>query len=260
MRRLAAFLLMLMLPGHAWAWGAQGHEIVALIALQELTPQARQQVAQLLGSTAMMVHDANWADEIRSQRPETGEWHYVDIPLDAAGYDPARDCRDNDCVVAQIDRDMKILGNRALSFGQRAEALRFLIHFVGDIHQPLHAADNDDKGGNAVRVRIGSDRTKLHHVWDVQTVETLGPDANAVADSILSGLTPTQKAAWRGGAPWQWAEESLAVARQVIYPPLQGRRYVWLPVSYPRAQAQVTRTQLAKAGLRLARLLNETLR
>jgi hypothetical protein len=266
MRRFAFLLLGLLLPltmlggQAAWAWGAEGHEIVALIAERELTPAARQQMAQLLGSDAMMVHDANWADEIRSQRPETGGWHYVDIPLGAPGYAAWRDCRGGNCVVAQIADDVKVLRDRALPPLQRTEALRYLIHFVGDIHQPLHAVDNDDKGGNAIRVRLGHDRTNLHHVWDVQVVEALGYDASAVADACEAEPTSAQKASWRRGTPQQWAEESFAIARGNIYPPLQGRRNVMLPVSYPRAQAHVTCTQLAKAGVRLAWLLNETLR
>ena len=85
MRILMAFLL-LMTPVPAFAWGAQGHEIIATIAVQYLTPRARAQVAKLLGSPAMLIHDANWADEVRDQRPETGRWHYVDIPLGAPGY------------------------------------------------------------------------------------------------------------------------------------------------------------------------------
>jgi hypothetical protein len=153
-----------------FAWGAEGHEIVALIAARELSPSARAQVAHLLGSTAMMVHESNWADEIRDQRPETGPWHYVDIPLRAPGYDARRDCPDRDCVVAQIENDQRILANRKLGDGVRAEALRFLIHFIADVHQPLHAGDNEDRGGNQVRVVMGRERANLHRIWDADAI------------------------------------------------------------------------------------------
>ena len=155
--RLALTVILICLPLPALAWGAEGHEIVAAIALRELTPAARLQVARLLGSEAMLVHDSNWADEVRDQRPDTGPWHYVDIPLDAPGYDAGRDCGGDACVVAQISHDLHVLGNARVSAGQRAEALRFLVHFVADIHQPLHAVDNADKGGNGVRVYLRGD-------------------------------------------------------------------------------------------------------
>src|SRR6267154_2744657 len=101
-------------PDRAMAWGSEGHEIVAQIAAHELSAAARGQVAHLLGGEAMMVHQANWADEIRDQRRDTGAWHYVDIPLGAPGYDPRRNCPQAACVVAQIENDLRILSNRKL--------------------------------------------------------------------------------------------------------------------------------------------------
>lgn len=112
MWRILAALLLLLLAGPALAWGPQGHEVVAVIASQHLSGTARAEVARLLGGNAMMVHDSNWADEIRDRRRDTSSWHYVDIPLGARGYDPRRDCPDGDCVVAQIEKDMRVLANR----------------------------------------------------------------------------------------------------------------------------------------------------
>src|SRR5471032_2468326 len=159
-RKLLTFAL-LALPSPALAWGAEGHEIVTAIAAHELTPAARAQAAHLLGGEAMLVLDSNWADEIRDQRQGTGRWHFVDIPLGAPGYDPRRDCPDRACVVGQIENDVRILGNRKLGDGARAEALRFLIHFIADVHQPLHAEDNDDRGGNQIRITLGRERSNL---------------------------------------------------------------------------------------------------
>jgi hypothetical protein len=254
---LAGVLMLTSTP--VFAWGAEGHEIVALIAARELSPSARAQVAHLLGSTAMMVHESNWADEIRDQRPQTGPWHYVDIPLRAPGYDARRDCPDRDCVVAQIENDQRILANRKLGDGVRAEALRFLIHFIADVHQPLHAQDNDDRGGNQVRVVMGRERANLHRIWDADVVEVQGVDAAAAADSIERSVSPAQRKAWAGGTPAGWANEAHAIARDYIYPPLQGRRELRLPRDYAWRQAATARIQLAKAGMRLAWLLNSTL-
>ena len=259
LRKLLIFAL-LVLPSPALAWGAEGHEIAALIAARELTPAARAQAAHLLGGEAMLVLDSNWADEIRDQRRDTGRWHFVDIPLTAPGYDPRRDCPDRACVVAQIENDMRILGDRRLSDGARAEALRFLIHFVADVHQPLHAEDNEDRGGNQVRVEIGRERSNLHHIWDADVVEVLGRDAGAAASDIARSLSPAERKTWAAGTPAGWANEAHAIARDQIYPPLMGRRSLRLPSDYAWRQAPLTRNLLAKAGLRLAFILNTTLK
>ncbi|HWA69679.1 MAG TPA: S1/P1 nuclease [Rhizomicrobium sp.] len=259
MRFLLA-LLLLVTPGPALAWGAEGHEIVASIALGELTPQARAQVAGLLGSPALLVHESNWADEIREQRPETASWHYVDIPLAAPGYDARRDCAWDDCVVAQIDNDRRILAERGAPSALRAQALRFLIHLVADIHQPLHVEDNGDKGGNGVRVMLNAQRTNLHHVWDVSVVEPLGFDAAAAARRIEAAITPGQRRDWAAGTAADWANEAHAIARDQIYPALRGRRSLRLAGDYDEREAPVARLQLARAGVRLAWLLNTALK
>lgn len=260
MFRVALTILLLLAPVPAFAWGAEGHEIIAAIALRELSPMARLQTASLLGGDVMLIHDANWADEIRDQRPETGRWHYVDIPLGAPGFDPRRDCRSNDCVVAQIENDRRVLADAHASRQVRTEALRFLIHFVGDIHQPLHAVDNNDKGGNAVRVYMPGERTNLHRVWDAEVVEALGADADMIAGGIDHAITPAQRKSWQAGTPADWANESYRIARDEIYPVSRGRRTMRLPASYPGSEKFVVRQQLARAGVRLAWLLNATLR
>jgi hypothetical protein len=260
MKRVVLTILLLLAPVPAFAWGAEGHEIIAAIALRELSPMARLQAASLLGGDAMLIHDANWADEIREQRPETGHWHYADIPLGVPGYDPRRDCRADDCVVAQIENDRRMLANSRASRQSRTEALRFLIHFVGDIHQPLHAVDNNDEGGNAVRVYMPGTRTNLHRVWDAEVVEALGYNADAIAGEIDHAVTPAQRKSWQAGSPADWANESYRIARDEIYPVSRGRRTMRLPASYLRAEKTVVRRQLARAGVRLAWLLNATLR
>src|SRR5580693_3286214 len=110
--RLASVLALLwLLPGPAMAWGPEGHEIVAAIAAANLTPAASARVAALLGPPPAMVLESNWADEIRDDRPDTAAWHYVNVELGSLGYDAERDCPDNNCVVAQLARDMAVLGD-----------------------------------------------------------------------------------------------------------------------------------------------------
>jgi hypothetical protein len=251
---------LLLPPTQAFGWGAEGHEIAAGVALRELTPAARAQVARLLGSDVMLVEQSNWADEIKDQRRDTARWHFVDIPLNAPGFAPGRDCAGGDCVVAQIEADVRVLHNGKLSDAAHAQALLFLIHFVADIHQPLHAEDNGDKGGNDVHVQIGHERANLHRVWDVDVVQRLGFDSNAVAAGIERAITSQERRAWAHGTPADWANEAHAIARDQIYPPLQGAQELRLPRDYAWREAPVARQQLAKAGVRLAWLLNTVLR
>ncbi len=247
-------------PAPAFGWGAEGHEIAAAVALGELTQPARRQVSELLGSDAMLVQMSNWADEIKDRRRDTARWHFVDIPLYAPAFVLQRDCPDSDCVVAQIQRDVGALRDRRLDKETRAQALLFLIHFVADVHQPLHAEDNDDKGGNGVRVQIGRERANLHRVWDVDVVEAMGFDPGTVAAGIAHDMTPGQRQAWAKGTPADWANEAHAIARDQIYPPLRGARELRLPRDYAWREAPVARLQLARAGVRLAWLLNTSLK
>ncbi len=162
-------------------------------------------------------------------------------------------------MVAQISRDLRILKDRRAGDDARREALRFLIHFVADIHQPLHAEDDDDKGGNQVRVEIGRERSNLHRVWDLDVVQALGDDPEAIAGGIARDLTPAQRQDWSSGTPARWANESHAIAREHVYPPLVGSRTIRLPRDYAAHEPPLARILLAKAGVRLAWLINATL-
>ena len=257
-------LLAVLLPGpagQALAWGAEGHEIVAMLAARQLSAQASAQVRALLGGApaATMIADANWADEIRDQRPGTSRWHYVNIPVTARSYDARRDCPGDDCAVAQINRNLAVLGNRKLAPARRAEALRFLIHLVGDIHQPLHAADNNDRGGNDIHVRIAGQSTNMHHLWDTLLVQALSQNPAAVAARIAGDIPAATWRAWQSGTPAAWANESLYLARRDIYATAKDRRNLKLDRGYSTREAPVARIQLARAGARLAWLLNRTL-
>src|SRR5262249_48901498 len=122
---------------------------------------------------------AFWADEIRDRRPETARWHYVDIPLAAHDYQPARDCQRTprgDCIIAALERERAVLADHGATDQRRSEALRFVVHLIGDLHQPLHCADDGDHGGNAVDVTFLGRPERLHAVWDggILTASGLG--------------------------------------------------------------------------------------
>ena len=232
-------------PSSAWAWGNEGHQIIALIAADRLTTAARAEVADLLGGDARptMANASTWADYIRPARPESAPWHYVNIEITASGYNAATDCPAENCVVAQVEKDARIVADHKLAKPVRAEALRFLIHFAGDLHQPLHCADNHDRGGNEVSVLIGAQETNLHSVWDTDVVAALGQDPEHVASALGAQISSADEASWGRGSPVDWANESFRIAKHAIYSSLRGEGGTQAPIILPSDYAARMRTR-----------------
>jgi hypothetical protein len=211
-----------------------------------------------------MVDASTWADEKRPMRRDTAPWHYVDIPIGSFGYSAARDCPGDDCVVGQIERDKRTIGDKSLAAPVRAAALRFLIYFVGDVHQPLHASNNNDRGGNEVHVILGGRQTNLHAVWDAAVVRAIGSDPADVAHELEAQITPSERSAWGTGTAADWANDSFRVAGREIYGKLRGSggtdAPVILPADYAQQESGTAKIQIEKAGVRLAWVLNAALR
>jgi S1/P1 Nuclease len=248
----------------ALCWGREGHAIVARIAALELTSPAKAQVTALLGGDSAensMAAVASWPDEIRKANPQTAPWHFVDIENGTAGYDAAIDCPNDNCVVAQITKDEHLLGDKSKSVEARAEALKFLIHFVGDVHQPLHDADNHDKGGNAVRIGYNGHQFNLHSLWDDEMVEQFGRDPTTVAHQFDGELSPNEKKTMMAGTPTDWANEGFNIAERDVYKhfPATSSEPIEVPESYVTDEGPAIKAQLEKGGLRLAWLLNRAL-
>jgi len=265
--RALAVALSLVAAARADAWSTPGHRVVGAIAEERLSPAARALVREILGATPMSAPDvAGWADAQRD--PATKPWHYVNIPLSAPGYDAARDCPRGECVVAAIARAERRLraGGSAM---ERADALRWLLHLVADVHQPLHAGDRRDRGGNDLLVRRTRGRgqpSNLHHVWDFDVVGPAlhGRDAAAAGRDLARAIPAREAEAWaRDLDPGAWATESHEVARRIYAEvdalPREGAIVV-LPRQYARAQRAVVEAQLEKAGVRLAALLDRIAR
>ena len=250
----------------ALSWGSEGHHVIARIAASELTPKARAAVADLLGGDTLsaMVAASTYADEIRPSRRETAPWHYVNIEIDSNGYDAVRDCPDDACVVAQIEHEEQAIADTSVSKPIRAEALRFLIHFIGDLHQPLHCADNHDRGGNTVRVVLQDEQTNLHAIWDTAVVEALGSSGDAVAAALSRNITQSDRKVWSQGTAVSWANETWRVAKRVVYGSFPGGGATEAPIVLPNTYADVQRVvvarQLERAGVRLAAVLNRSLK
>jgi hypothetical protein len=277
---LAVLLASAILPASAHAWGRTGHAVVAEIARGYLTPKAAAAVDALLAADPDALTDpdlgarASWADAWRRDHKETSEWHFVDTELDhpdlaqacfdfPASAAPASTGPAKDCVVGRLDAFERELANPATDPAERILAFKFVLHFVGDLHQPLHAADNQDKGGNCVPLALGGPRTvNLHSYWDGVTVDALGPDAKTIAASLSAQITPQDRAAWETGDARTWAMESFELARTVAYRvgSKPGCATDTAPISLPEGYADkakaTTALQLKKAGVRLALELN----
>ncbi len=245
----------------AFAWGPQGHRVIAVIAQQNLTPQAREKVNALLGPYNSLAAISSWADDTRPDYAETAPWHYIDIPLEADSIDMAAECPQSNCVIGQIEKFEAVLKDSKASEADRRVALEFLVHFVGDLHQPLHAEDNHDKGGNLVQVVFFDQPSNLHSVWDSGILNHVEPYGNKLAEELGRRITPAEREQWAKGTVEDWALESHRLAREVAYKNLPaGTPPLALGQAYVDATAPAVQTQLEKAGIRLATILNQALR
>lgn len=261
---IPVLLLATLLPRPAHAWGAVGHRLVAHLAADELAPGARAEVARLLRGEAdpTLAGVANWADELRDNPvagdPDLGKrssrWHYVNLAEDDCDYRAIAHCPDGNCVIEAIRRQRDILADTRQSDAARAQALKFLVHFVGDAHQPLHAGYARDKGGNTVQLQVGGKGSNLHRLWDSELIASAGMNEPAYLRHLQR--MPLQPAA-RAGAndPAAWAEASCQVVlRDGFYPPRPKLAPTYFTQWRPTAEAQ-----LRIAGHRLAMLLNDAL-
>ena len=255
-----------MSPAQAFAWGYTAHRVIAEIAEQFLEPQTVRKVRELLEveNVTTLAEVSTWADEIRPQHPETAPWHYVNIPIHpleggVAGFDRSRDCPHDDCVVAKIEQFESVLGNQQLPERQRLEALKYLVHFIGDLHQPLHASNNNDRGGNQVAVNFMGYPSNLHAVWDTGIIEpAVSGDERGYATKLAQSVTPDELMQWSRGDPASWANESFWIADSEVYGELPHSGN--LPDSYEADTLPIVNRQLERAGVRLADVLNQTLR
>jgi hypothetical protein len=257
----AGLLLVLAACQAAFSWGPAGHKIIGQIAEQHLNPAALAAVRQILGSGGHLADIANLADDLRNA--ETAPWHYVNIPIDAAVFDRRRYCPGDRCVVGAIERFRDQLRDPAATAELRYEALYNVVHFVGDLHQPLHCGDRGDRGGNDVRVEFRGEATNLHKVWDEGILEWILQSRRADWEAFARNegkISRSRRVSWSRGTPESWAMESHDLAREAAYRfPEDGAGPVVLSMDYVRRSVPVVRSQLAKAGIRLAYVLNVAL-
>lgn len=266
-RLLAAVLAVFVVAPAAQAWGPLGHSIVAELAQRQLTPAARAEVKRLLAAehTDRLADVASWPDQIQDDRSLAALWkqtrklHYINFRGGpSCDYEPPRDCAGGECIVAGLAHYVAVLGDRAQPIEARRRALIFVVHFVGDIHQPLHDGYRDDLGGNKYQVQFGGQGSNLHRVWDSSMLQTRGLIWPAYA-ARLAAEGPAQLPAPIAPLdnPYaQWAEEGCRLtAAPGFYP--EGHK---IDQAYVDAELPLAEHQLRLAGERLGKLLNATLR
>jgi hypothetical protein len=313
------FLLLLfpLFSANAFAWGCKGHEAVALTAWHFMSDNAKRMTVQLesffppdpalnhycKGDEELLpiARVATWADDYRytAEGKSTVNWHFLDVPLGQPVGDGLGYCEQG-CITQAVSSQNAVLSQAPSGLTDaNAKALRFLIHFLGDLHQPLHASDNKDLGGNCVPVQYlltpvvlsgGKYTPELHAVWDDNLVEA-AMNASSVKDVnafsvVLTQMASQNRAAWSSGSPAEWIAEAHDIAGRVAYGDLTSavstpnlaaamkgaddqkgcsdqhydkRLYdlgLQVNFEYLRDAVPVVDQQLAKAGLRLANLLN----
>ena len=300
-------IISLFWPSAAQAWGCKGHQTVALLAEKHLTPEAREWVMKLLSENPIdaklnrycggavrdaMADAATWADDVRGER-KNGPWHYIDIPRGSKRSPLEPYCGAEGCVTRAISEQLAILRDPKADAAKRAEALRYIIHFVGDLHQPLHTVTNADEGGNCLPVKYfrrsphehnHSFSPNLHSLWDTAILErdTEGADAAEYADT-LDALFAADTEGWQkaGIHVDEWVWEGYDFAESVVYGNLTPkvaiepnvavhscsddnnigerllRQNIVAGEAYQGKAAPVAEKRIAEGGVRLAMILNE---
>ncbi|RVQ65995.1 S1/P1 Nuclease [Croceicoccus ponticola] len=250
----AAFVAMTA-PAHAW--GPSGHRVVGQIAADNVSGRTAAEIALILDDGETLAEASTWPDEQRSDpaafwQKEAGAYHYVTLP-DGKSYAEAGTPPQGDAISA-LARFTKVLKDDKASREDKALALRFVVHIVGDLHQPLHNGSGKDRGGNEFQVTYFGRSTNLHTVWDRELVASSDYSFSELAALLESRLTDKQKIAWWNADPLMWVGESVVI-RDTIYPPADNRElgyeYVWK--NWP-----IIEQRLTQGGIRLAAYLDAT--
>ena len=257
MRKFISALLILTFATQALAWSRDGHAIVGTLAERQLRPAAHAEVARLLAGEPdpTLAGVASWADDVRAAEGpgKSAPLHYINFKGGDCSYVPVRDCPDGNCVIAAINRNFLILSDRTRADAERRDALKYLVHFVGDVHQPLHSTPRDDKGGGDFQVNYQGKGSNLHKVWDRLILErkksTPADYANTLANQPALAADPTLRSDRRAV---DWALESCRIVRDSdLYPPSHVMDDAYLDRNLPLAEQR-----LRLAGNRLADMIN----
>lgn len=253
------FTLLLVVPVFLSGWGFNEHKTIAAIAWEELTPETREKVMDLLavsGDTSM-IESSTWADDIKPEDrySYTFTFHYINIPADAIMYDRGRDCSGDSCIVEVIPGYISTLADGNAPDSLRNEALKFLIHFVADIHQPMHTGLPEDRGGNDVKLVYRSRTVNLHALWDYEiNIDRIADFSDYARQLHTRGKTMDLSAVLTVEDPVDWTNESFRIGREFAYTVSDGDT---VSQDYEQQAIEYIDYRIMVGGFRLARLLNE---
>jgi hypothetical protein len=270
-RVLAGLLVCILMAGPAFGWGQEGHRVVALIAQQSLDAHTLEAIHALTGEESL--EDTSvWLDEqrlvLKHSVPGSDRWHYDDRPVCAPDTPSTEYCSNGDCASMAYRHELAVLRDHHAPREARLFALRVLVHVIGDVHQPLHAANHDDRGGNGVFVMLhdGGARRSLHAAWDVDFVRlAMGHRSRSEFAHELLVQQRVELTGLATGSVDNWLQESFAIARQQVYGNLTGFScaaaspgIVLLSPEYQRDAVETVRQRLTLAGIRLAGVLRDS--
>ncbi len=253
MKQLCLFLLIAIFSGQAFAWGQIGHRVTGAIAEQYLSEEARAAIGDLLPNESL-AEASTYADEMRSNpsdfwQKDAGPWHYVTVPK-GKRYSQVGPPPQGDAASALATFRETLLDDEATR-EEKQLALRFMVHIIGDLHQPLHAGDGTDRGGNDFRVKFFREETNLHRVWDSQMIDRRQLSYSEWTEWLGQKITAAQVDEWSVTDPEVWITESTEI-RDTIYPNERDIGWDYLYVHIPDATLR-----LQQAGVRMAAYLNE---
>jgi S1/P1 Nuclease len=239
------------------SWGAVGHRTVGSIAQKHLTPKALAGVRDLLGGQSL-ADVANWADSVRSlpAYKQTGPWHYINLPL-GLNYDAFKSRVENMLeanVYSALVAQMQLITDNTVSRERKVAALKFVVHFVGDLHQPMHVSREEDKGGNTIQLNYDGQGTNLHAVWDSKLIDHTGLDYQQLA-AKYDNASAAQIRQWQSDPVVKWMWESYQITGQ-LYAEVDTMHDRSIGQAYYDEHIATVALRLEQAGVRLAGLLN----
>lgn len=252
MKKIATFSLVLLVSLQSFGWGALGHRIVGLIAERHLSNKARKNIEQVLG-TETLAEVSNYMDFIKSDGTyrHMSPWHYATIP-DGKTYEQAGTPEEGDVIVT-IERLIKELESKTFTDEDEAFALKCLVHLIGDIHQPLHVGNGEDKGGNDVKLEYFWQNSNLHRVWDSEMIDGQQYSYTEYVEWI-DHPTDEQMALWSSVNVLDWAYESMEYRNQCYETMPKDKK---LSYRYTYDNIELLNQRLLQAGIRLANVLNK---
>lgn len=258
MRNIVLSLFALVLSAALLSWGVTGHRTIGKIAADHLSPQAMAAVHELIGDTTL-ADVAAWADEVRGQPAfrHTAPWHYINLPLGLsyADFEAGVKGMTQDNVYSALQQQERILGSMGSTQGEKAVALKFIVHFVGDLHQPMHVSREEDKGGNTIQLNYDGKGTNLHALWDSRLIDHQGLTWEQMA-AQYDHATPAQIRQWQSEPVIQWIWESYQASSK-LYAEVDAMKGRAIDDSYYQAHIGIVEDRIEKAGIRLAGVLNE---